>query len=107
MDNKYIARPCKNCKMNDCCFKGHENNFEICEDYTVTNGDVIKAMIPNIEVKPRIEYGINMGVRVIVYMEEHSVFELWFPTKWWNAPYKKESEEEYGLLIKKKPLMRL
>lgn len=58
-----------------------------------TNGDMIKAMLPNIEVKPNMEYGIKMGVRVIAHIDEHTIFELWFPTQWWDAPYKKEVKE--------------
>jgi hypothetical protein len=58
-----------------------------------TNGDVIKAMFPNIEVKPHMAYGLKNGIKVRVYIDEFSVFDLWFPTRWWNTPYKKEVEE--------------
>lgn len=59
-----------------------------------TNGDVIKAMFPNIEVKPHMAYGLKNGIKVRVYIDEFSVFDLWFPTRWWNAPYKRGSEKE-------------
>lgn len=58
-----------------------------------TNGDMFKAMFPNIEVKPQMSYGFKNGIKVRVYKDEFSVFDLWFPTDWWNAPYKKEVEE--------------
>ncbi len=58
-----------------------------------TNGDVIKAMFPNIEVKPHMAYGLKNGIKVRVYIDEFSVFDLWFPTRWWNTPYKKKVEE--------------
>ncbi len=83
MDNKYIARPCKNCKVNDCCFKGHENNFEICEDYTTTNGDVLKAMFPNLKVED------NGGSIYLHYPDDGWIV---FDRDFWNAPYKKEVE---------------
>lgn len=58
-----------------------------------TNGDMFKAMFPNIEVKPHMAYGLNNGIKIRLYIDEFSVFDLWFPTRWWNAPYKKEVEE--------------
>lgn len=78
----------------DCCKE------ESCPVYTqstvkaipipdgATNGDMINAMFPNIEVKPQMDYDIKMGVRVIVHIDEHTLFELWFPSKWWDTPYK-------------------
>lgn len=58
-----------------------------------TNGDMFKAMFPNIEVKTQMSYGFKNGFKVRVYKDEFSVFDLWFPTRWWNTPYKKEVEE--------------
>jgi len=58
-----------------------------------TNGDMIKAMFPNIEVKEHMAYGFRNGIQVRVYINEFSVFDLWFPTRWWNTQYKKEVEE--------------
>lgn len=84
----------------DCCARE-----EGCPVYTqptvnaipipegATNGDMIKAMFPNIEVKPHMAYGLKNGIKIRVYIDEFSVFDLWFPTRWWNAPYKKEVEE--------------
>lgn len=66
-----------------------------------TNGDMIKAMFPNIEVKPHMAYGLKNGIKVRVYIDEFSVFDLWFPTRWWNTPYKKGSEKEWFIQVKK------
>lgn len=87
MDNKYIARPCKNCKVIDCVFKGHENDFEVCEDYTVTNGDMIKAMFPKAWGS---DY-IDIFNKFTLYIDDDHELEV--DIDWWNAPYKKEVEE--------------
>lgn len=86
----------------------HTNSLPIMEDTKIkpykkldvipipegaTNGDMFKAMFPNIEVKPHMAYGLKNGIKIRVYIDEFSVFDLWFPTRWWNAPYKKEVEE--------------
>ena len=55
-----------------------------------TNGDMIKAIFPNTiinifsEAKP-IPYVSVMG--------ENYEFNLTYPLKWWNAPYKAETEK--------------
>mgnify|MGYP007112595270 CR=1 FL=1 len=49
----------------------------------VTNGDMIKALYPNIE-EERIEDIIN-----IYSLSEHSVT---FDTDWWDKPYRTESK---------------
>lgn len=51
----------------------------------VTNGDVIKAMFPDVDVKERNNgYEVYFGVGTAIQF---------FNCKWWNAPYKAESEE--------------
>ncbi len=59
-----------------------------------TNGDMFKAIFSNIDVKPHITHGLKNGIKVRVYIDEFSVFDLWFSTHWWNAPYKAEMESE-------------
>ena len=59
-----------------------------------TNGDVIKAMFPNNEEIIHNEpLGFINGVDLIINMTKHECFKLWFPSGWWNAPYKRESED--------------
>lgn len=50
----------------------------------VTNGDMIKALFPDIELE-HIEDIIN-----VYCLCEHSVT---FDTEWWNSPYRAESED--------------
>lgn len=54
-----------------------------------TNGDMIKAMFPNITVRDS-----YYTYCVEVKLEYHSQYDtgLLFDKKWWNAPYKAESE---------------
>ena len=49
-----------------------------------TNGDMIKAMFPNIEIE-----GIGGEIKCIAAQNGTSYFAL----DWWNAPYKKGREE--------------
>lgn len=58
-----------------------------------TNGDIIKTMFPNAIVKPHMFGSCTCGVDVRVFTGEHTCFELWFPTHWWDAPYKIGREE--------------
>ncbi len=50
-----------------------------------TNGDIIKAAFPNLEVE--IE-----GTHITCWIDEHR----WFAPdyEWWNAPYKRGSEKK-------------
>ena len=51
-----------------------------------TNGDMIKAIFPNIEVKERNNvYEVYFGVGTAIQFFNH---------QWWNAPY--EQEEQNG-----------
>lgn len=51
----------------------------------VTNGDVIKAMFPDVDVKERNNgYEVYFGVGTAIQF---------FNYKWWNTPYKAESED--------------
>lgn len=81
MSFKCTISPCKSCKVNDCCFKGQENDFEVCKGYTTTNGDMIMTMFNCMVIE------ISKGK---VYVEG-----IFFPfdEEWWNAPYQPESEE--------------
>jgi len=59
------------------------------QDIGVTNGDVIKAMFPNAEVYVQ-EW---KDFKSIVVWFENAQVSHDFTWKWWNAPYKAESEE--------------
>jgi hypothetical protein len=74
MSLKCTISPCKSCK-NDCAFKGHENDFDVCKGFTATNGDMIKAMFPNV---------VNSTMDLVDVLNNAK--------SWWNAPYKRESE---------------
>ena len=56
-----------------------------------TNGDMIKAMFPNITVRDS-----YYTYCVEVKLEYHSQYDtgLLFDKKWWNAPCKMESEDK-------------
>lgn len=60
--------------------KAYKNGIFISEN--ATNGDVIKAMFPNIPIDED---------DFFVRKSRHDNTEYW--KEWWNAPYKKESEE--------------
>jgi hypothetical protein len=50
-----------------------------------TNGDMIKAMFPDVDVKEKNNgYEVYFGVGTAIQF---------FNYQWWNAPYKAESEE--------------
>lgn len=57
-----------------------------------TNGDVMKAIFPNIEVN---EIKTNTGGYIEVkYLDTTDACDATaFRKPWWNAPYKKEGEE--------------
>ena len=58
-----------------------------------TNGDVMKAMFPQIEVEHN-----NSGIHDLMNVYNLDSNKAQFPTplftNWWNAPYKAESEDE-------------
>ena len=69
-------------------------NYDYLEDATLiiipdnaTNGDVIKAMFPNIETFEEEDVPQN-----IYFSIEGDV--LCLRKEWWNAPYKAESEDK-------------
>ena len=69
----------------------NKTKIEIELTQNTTNGDVIKALFPNIRIidMPEVEV-------VQVVNEENDIF--WgesrnFHYTWWNSPYKAESEE--------------
>ena len=50
----------------------------------VTNGDMIKAIFPSVDVKEKNNgYEVYFGIGTAIQYFNH---------QWWNAPYKKESE---------------
>ena len=51
----------------------------------ITNGDVIKAIFPNIDIEQ---------IEDIIDVYGMSKCRVTYDTDWWNAPYKTESEEE-------------
>lgn len=53
-----------------------------------TNGDMIKAMFPNGK-----EYDNDGDVRYEIEIDFDYSFCSYFDGVWWNAPYKRESEE--------------
>ena len=58
-----------------------------------TKGDMIKAMFHNCECSVHEYMGIKCGIDVKIYFYEDQYFTVWFPTNWWNAPYKKGTED--------------
>ncbi len=54
-----------------------------------TNGDVIKALFPNVPVDNFFQDTISF----YPLMPNGLTDEIHFDECWWNAPYKKESEE--------------
>lgn len=64
----------------------NDNAFSVEVNGTLTNGDVIKAVFPNVEVKEKNNgYEVYFGVGTAIQFFNH---------QWWNAPYKAESEEK-------------
>ena len=47
---------------------------------TSTNGDIIKTMFPQLEIRILLD-------RVIVFDEDYT-FQLHYPIEWWNTKYK-------------------
>lgn len=68
--------------------KNVKNIIIISKD--ATNGEVIKAIFPNIEIIETVYVCGMPYVRVLFNgMPEIKIFDL----DWWNAPYKAESED--------------
>ena len=64
-----------------------------------TNGDMIKALFPKVVAKQHITSlslteAMRAGIDCDVYTSKYKFFTLWFPSEWWNAPYKAESEDK-------------
>lgn len=51
----------------------------------ITNGDMIKAIFPNIDTEQ---------IEDIIDVYGMSKCRVTYDTEWWNAPYKTENEEE-------------
>lgn len=53
---------------------------------TLTNGDVIKAMFPSVEVKEKNNgYEVYFGVGTAIQFFNH---------QWWNSPYKESDKDD-------------
>ena len=65
----------------DCLRWSRDTNCQLSEsEGAVTNGDVIKAMFPDVEVKERNNgYQVYFGIGTAIQYFNHM---------WWNAPYK-------------------
>ena len=55
----------------------------------ITNGDVIKAIFPNIDIEQ---------IEDIIDVYGMSKCRVTYDTDWWNAPYKTESEGDNGTM---------
>ena len=66
--------------------QGRESAFCITISGNMTNGDMIKAIFPDVEVKERNNvYEVYFGIGTAIQFFNH---------QWWNAPYEAESEDE-------------
>ena len=52
-----------------------------------TNGDIIMAMFPNAD-------HYNSGRLYMHIIDVNTIGEIVIPWRWWNAPYKGESEDK-------------
>lgn len=60
-----------------------------------TNGDMIKALFPNAEIKHGL-YGIEGLPLVCLCLNTNfKMYEASFAEDWWNAPYRKSEDEEW------------
>lgn len=57
---------------------------------TVTNGDMIKAMFNPYKI---CKYEFNVHVYMTERAFEETDYQMNYDRRWWNAPYKAESEE--------------
>lgn len=87
-----MNKPCENCGADLRVCK----DCEIYNDYIAipkdaTNGDVIKALFPYIEIKDNCDmyYSVNIENLSI----DRCLNTVGFRKDWWNSPYKAESEE--------------
>lgn len=78
-------------------YKGYEllyGYYDILAKLTdnATNGDVITTLF-DCQVSTHDECDVRFGMDVKIYygVNENDYFILWFPTHWWNAPYKTEA----------------
>lgn len=66
--------------------KKNPNMIEIPDN--ATNGDVIKAVFPNIEII------INTETQEVTVDDSVNTYMHFFDLDWWNAPYKREGEQK-------------
>lgn len=55
-----------------------------------TNGDIIKAMFPNLKTT----ICVTAHIPYVSVMGENYEFNLTFPLKWWNKSYKAERKDK-------------
>ena len=71
-----------------------ESRYKSILPENATNGDVIKAIFPNVEIA-RIQANC-----VIIWIDKPWI-KCEISNHWWNAPYKAESEDKEGANDKK------
>jgi hypothetical protein len=59
-----------------------------------TFGDVFMAMFPNCKVSANDYMGLKCGVDIKIVISKYQSYTTWLPSSLWNAPYKRESEDE-------------
>lgn len=71
--------------------QGRESAFCITISENMTNGDMIKAVFPNCEVKFNEYKDMQCLNSYSVIFDDF--YEVEFLNEWWNSPYRAESEE--------------
>lgn len=62
--------------------------FKIPKD--ATNGDVIMMLFPDTIVRERVDGYDGFDLEILVSKKPWlEVFKVWYPSKWWNAQYRK------------------
>ena len=57
-----------------------------------TNGDMIKALFPNVRIDERLEENLSTELNIIIVKGIDGGTSPFY-RNWWNAPYKREVEE--------------
>lgn len=76
-------------KVDDCIDNFGIHNASIVSQ-TTTNGDIIEAMFNPYKI---CKYEFNVRIYMTERDFEESDYQMNFDRRWWNAPYKAESEE--------------
>lgn len=92
LDQQFV---CKDCTRFDKCkyYHNRQEGSQICKYFhlfpdNATNGDIIKAMFPNADI-----WIVEEEKYVCVSFEGMYAIKT-FTLDWWNAPYRREGEEE-------------